>query len=314
MPELETSTVEVDTTVADAAVIEQPNVETADTAAERDKGSLSEHEEQFKRPERRRAESDRATAEDVPRINKLTQRLRATERELEELKKTQTTAPQKETPRETLRVPTAPPAFDQKEPDINDPKFAEFADPYAAYVRALTKFDRDKEAHDAAVKDYETATQHVTAEADKTFERITVEHAARIDTFAKEHTDYWEVVKAAGDSPTSPVMQAAIMLDKQNAEYIYYLAKNPTVNDELFIQTASQPVNEITVASLQRLLRARVQAANTGSATSRQVVPPAPRLPKPVKTMPQNMTADTYDEDKSSISDHEKRFPQGRRQ
>lgn len=265
----------------------------------------------FQKAERHRAKSQQATAADVPRIAKLTKELRQAQAELQAIKEAQA-AKAPASPPSRIAVPDPPPDFTTPEPKIED--FAHEADPYEAMVLAKAEWRLEKKAHAQAVESHKKALEQSGQQADWTFQQIAESHGKRLDAFRATVKDWDAVVLSKTEQATTPIMQAACMLAEDGPAFIYYLGNHPDFHDELFLLTDGKPVTEATVASLQRRLRARVQAAPTGSAASPVVVKPAPRPPNPVRTVPQAAPKDLPGDD-DSLEAHEKAFgiPRGRR-
>lgn len=319
--------------------------------AQEETGSLAEHEAQFSNqprvveeaddepvaPVRHRAKTQRATPDDVEKINTLTARLRAAESDLgvtvereegesDRVYNLRRRAELAEAVREAKRAavapkPTAtlPPVaaqaeFAEKEPTIYDFKFnadgTENEDPYTPWQRALGAYDRRKEAWDARQQE---SQQQPHREAMAANQRILGAYGEGAKSFAAATPDFNAVIEAVGDRPMPAAMHSAIVSDAKNGpRYAYLMAKSDEIFDDLFAFSASMPVNEHTVAMVQRRLATRMPAADTGSAapTTR---PLTPRPPNPVRTVPTMRTSSRPPGESASLDDHERAYPVSRR-
>lgn len=248
-------------------------------------------------PSRHRAKSQQAGPEDVPRIRELTRRLRETEAELTRLKSAPKPEPGK----------SAAPAED-REPQLED--FESEADPYTAYLRALTRYDLKQQQKGDATKTVEATKAELE-------EQINHEQAAqwteRLTSFAAQTPDFHTVIKPVADIELTPLLRAAIISDDNGPAVAYYLAQHPETFDELLLLTDGKPVSDASVAVLRRRFSTyRQQAVSTGSAARQTPAPLAPPPPNPVRTGPMK-TGDEPPGDGHSLADHAKHFGPKRR-
>lgn len=310
------------TPVTTPAQPETPAVEASDEDEDQQDTRTREEKERDSHGRfRHRAKSDQATAQDVPRIKKLTKQLRETERRLAEVEAR--TAPKQETPKPPTRPEVKAPdnkAFEEPEPKLED--FASSDDPYRDYMRALGKYDRKKEAFEArqeydktrAERESKTHTEQMQAwgkEREK-------EYHGRMDGYLKANPDAVKDFEAVKDRALTPVMYAAITLSERGPELFHALAKDEELSDDLVAVTRGQALTDDLVAYVQRKLArsiTRSQAAQTGSVASEQTVNPAPRPPNPVRTAPMKPSQEPPG-DESSLAEHEaayhKRYRRGR--
>ncbi len=260
---------------------------------------------------RHRAKSQEAGAGDVPRIAELTRKLREAERRAEEAERRATAAPpaaaeRREPARSEPGLAAPASSFPDKEPTLTD--FEGEADPYAAWMRAVGRYDRKKEAWEAdtaARAEREKAAQ-LAAHAEWT--KNSNDYYARDAAFAKTHPDYEDVIAAdTHTEPIPPSLGQAIFKSDKSAEIKYYLAQHPEFFDEMLLLTEGKPLSDSLVALTQRRLVQRVQAASTGSAAAARSPNPAPRPPNPVRTGP-IQTGDDPPGDESSLAAHEKAY------
>ena len=288
-----------------------------------------------------KAQSQRATPEDVTEINRLTKELRERERQLAEkdpdalkdspriralkrqiaaLDATLTppapaAAPAKPTPPTPAPKPSqAPAAFTDAEPKLDD--FASSDDPYRDYMRALSRYDRKKEAWESSRQQFDADTQRQQQER---MAREDAEMGAKIATFAERQRtfiaskpDYQQqIAKTQGLPNPTPLLHAAIIDDDKGPEIVYYLAQHPDVYTEMLLHSDGKPVTEQSVALLRRILNQRVQVASTGStAAAPAYIPPKP--PNPVRTGP-TRTTDEPPGEGASIADHARYYHPSKR-
>lgn len=265
----------------------------------------------FERPgQRHRARSQQAGPEDVPRIQELTRKLRETERALEEVRTGKTGAPEAPTgtaaapaaaeavrpaapARPSRPIPPKPPAFTLTEPVFDD--FANEADPLTAYHRAVSKFDRQKEQHELAVRYHEQESTRAAEEQQTAFEQeitaLSESHMTRLNARIAADPTVKALLEQHKDTiVTGPMLEAILRSGPKSDEVMIALLKNQSLLDELALATYNRPATPELVALVQRRLTATgtaQAAAGTGSAAVPLTVKPAPRPPNPVRTAPE---------------------------
>jgi hypothetical protein len=287
-------------------------------------GSLADHRAQFrgqgfntprleiaepKRPHK--AQSRTAKPEDVEEINALTARLRAAEKDAglsierkegeservfnlrrqaeiteairDNKKAAAAPAPPTATTTAPLTRPTPPTAFADPEPTINE--YLDQPDPYSAWQRAVSAYDRRKERWEESQATHKTTDAEWIKNAQAARDTVYKNFGTRVESFKTTTPDY-DAVITAGDRMTPILLETALVGHPDGPRFLYELAKNGTLFDEFFLLTDQKPVTVDTVASVQRLLSSRMPVAVTGS-TAAVVRPPAPRPPNPVRTVPQ---------------------------
>lgn len=313
--------------IADHAAAFGPTRETAERETERGPANTG----QFASPSaeaKHRAQSQRATAEDVAEINKLTKDLRAKEAELakvdpdsasggsriqslrQRIRGIEAALAEKQ-PKPAAAAPqptraTAPVSGDTfTEPLPTLEQFANEPDPYEAYLLAKFGHTQRKEAWESKQADANKA-------ADAERQALVSGHQARMEAFAKVTPDFDAVTKAFLGQEIPTLLVQSLIRDDNGPQHVYYLAQHPELVDELFLQTAHQPVTDAHVAVVQRRLKQHAQAAPTGSAAVARAPYSPPRPPNPVRTGPLK-TADDPPDEAASISDHAKYFGPKRR-
>lgn len=292
--------------------------------AETDDDEPSERDEKgrFKH----RAQSQKATADDVAEIHALTKELRTKEAQLAKVKpdavsgsprlltlRRQIKAIEAElsslkpaepvqAPRQSPQAPTAP--FAEPEPTLE--QFYEEPDPHVAWMKAWNRWDRQREAHEYAIASQANAqSEAVKATLDA--------HNARLNAFASATPDFATVTQGLMNQPLPEIMLAAIARDDKGPQFVYYLAQHPEVVDDLILATDQKPVTDASVAAVQRRLRQHVQAVGTtGSAASARPTYVPPRPPNPVRTGPIRTGDDLPGED-ASLLEHERAYSRVRR-
>lgn len=309
-----------------------------------DAGTIAEHEAKFQAERnargqfqpgqppqpRHRADSQKASPEDVPKINEYTKRLREAEKEIgieqqpgesqrvfelrrraemaervRDANKAKVAAPVMAEP--PPRAVAMPQEFTEPEPKIE--AFADQSDPYAAWVRACNKWDNKKEAFESA------KTQAVASHADAIQSHRNA-YGQRLTAHYEAHPDAKAVIAAAPHASVNmPIaMEAAIVLSDDGPAFTEHLARHPELFDEIYVLSEGRQPSPSLVAHLQRKMSERAQAASTGAAAPRMTVTPAPRLPTPVKTTPQAAPSDGRPKEDEPLSAHEKfHYPDGPR-
>jgi len=231
------------------------------------------------KPERHRAQSQKAGADDVPTIKALTKELREAEEQLAKVKpSTSADSPrvialkrqirgikadlEEAQPRPAQPVkaadavrpvvreePSTKPAetFTDPKPDYAtfqaDP--AKYPDPYLAYTLAMGRWERKQEAFEAkqeAVKAAAAAArQKAEADAKTAVETVRKGYASRAKAFAETHPDYEaRIAKVKADGYDIPPIVTKIVLEDDNGpELLYALTQHPEVLDDLLLNFGS---------------------------------------------------------------------------
>ncbi len=174
-----------------------------------------------------------------------------------------------------------PSAFTEKEPTID--QFADQADPYSAWQRAVNAFDRKKERFEEQQKHVTAGTEERVRAGRAMREAAEAAHNSRINEYKKVTPDYDKIVGAAQDWPATPLMQIALVNDPNGEKYIYQLAQNRSLYNRLLLDSDGKVVTRETVEAFQDLLKERMPAV-TGSAHTPTTVYTPPRPPNPVRT------------------------------
>ena len=285
---------------------------------------------------RHRARSQEATADEFKTIEEYTTRLREAERasgiqqkpgesqrvfelrrraefaeSLADLKKTVAQrAPAPEATRVPAPAPLAPAqAFTETEPTYAQSVAAlagqPDADPYQDWLRKLAAYDRRKEAF---AREQTVQTERTTQEQVAATERLRVfkaAHDARVAAHVATDPEYQAIV-AKADYRVTPVIEVALMAADNGPALIKFLAQHRTILDELNFATHTISIDDDSVATMQRLLTARMQAARpTGSAAPTAPITLVPRPPNPVRTTTLTPNETPPGED-ASLRDHER--------
>lgn len=273
----------------------------------------------FKKTPRHRAQSQKASPRDVPRIQELSARLKAVEAERDALKARPSPVPSPATqapPPASAAGSSAPPRSERVDPpptrakpteDDIGTKYASYGD----YTEALA--DWVVEQREAKRDAKQQQEQHQKTYGDRLTVYQTNQQAAKA-----KYADYDAVLQAANQAvqPTQVVLEAIFASDR-NADIEYWLGTH--LDDYRQIVAESQPINTPSavnfvksvlesrlppVASGQR--SPREAAGSTGAAPTLSVVP-APRPPTPVRTGPLKIGDDPPD-DEDSLDAHEAYF------
>lgn len=294
-----------------AAVAEpqtEPAAEPATPAAAAETDAERDDKGRFTKP-RHRAQSQQASAEDVPRIRELTRRLREREAEIASLRAATTAsrppAPETAEPATPAVAVSGFPTFDVWIADTaNEGKtFEDFIDARTEWkYRALRASERADEQRTSAQRDHQKAVDAYRAQL--------------TDDFYAAHPDFDEVVDGV---QVSKVVERAVLL--VGPQVAYYLAQHPEEREALTEETAIDPTSPAfpaAVAAMRRYLAtlvapeqrasspSRQAAVSTGSAPARGPVS-VPRPPNPVRTAALR-DGDQPPGDESSLADHEKAY------
>jgi hypothetical protein len=257
------------------------------------------------KPKKHRAKSQLARPEDVPRIKELTRKLKEAEEALAAVRRAPVTP---ETPAETVvptwSAPAATSTFTDPEPTLD--QFNDKPDPYSAYLRAVAAYDRKKEAWDA--KQAETQTQ-----ATQSRQALVEKVSAQVAAFRAKTPEYDQAIEAIKGETAPDLLMAALLSGDNFPDLVYYLATHPVDRHEMHLITDGKPVTDQHVASVRRILDARMQAGSTGAAAPLSPVPRKPfKPPTPVRTGPMT-TGEEPPGDGASLADHERFFKPRRR-
>lgn len=260
---------------------------------------------------RHRAQKDRANAEDVPRINELTQRLRQAERERDEWKTKASQQPLDrpreqrvdDVPRATDARPTGKPVWQTFEAQIGE-KYQTWGEAQDAYVDARDDW-KESQARSAYAQQQQTQAQQTVVEA----------YVKRAQDYGKAHPGFHEKMKASErilDNIPDLLFQSILRLDS-GPEITEYLVDHPVELDTMCLLTEGKPVTDESVARLQRRLNQYRQPA-ADSASAAPAMPPrlAPRPPNALRTGPLKTGDEPLAED-HSIAEHRRAFGPKRR-
>ena len=209
-------------------------------------------------------------------------------------------------PQPQARVPDAS-DFAEAEPVITD--FANTADPYTFWMRAVNAYDIRKSQHDLEQGRIKIQQQLQHEQIKQRKDEAYRNFGNRINAFKAQTRDYEDVVKSAADVPATPLLETALVNHERGPEFIYRLAQDRRLADELFLLTDNKPVTQLTVGQVQRLLEARLSTVVAGSVGTPAYVPP-PKPPNPARSGAMKV-AETPPGDSGSLADHEKFYGRG---
>jgi len=274
---------------------------------------VRQRKEAFKQA-RKPSRNDRATPADVPQIQELTRLIKtltpsndADAPRIKDLKAKLKSALELDSPAPATepvapKLPTRPAEFTDAEPKLED-FTGKSDDPYAAYMRALSAYDRKKEAHDSQLSDADKAYQAAEAKRAEWFQGIEAAYATRIDAAKKKYPD-WD--RVTGDKQATTVLNDTLKFMPNGAEATYWLGQHPDVLDELNLLSFNLPRTDPSVALLQRRLTARMATETTGAAPPREIKL-APRPFTPVGTAAMTPVDDAAQDD-DSLDAHDARY------
>lgn len=281
---------------AEALANETPEQKTA-RQAKSDQQERDRKNGQFKPGLRHKAESQKATPDDVPRINQLTARAKtaeervvALEQEVARLKATG--APVAQVAKAEAKVEAAvekASGFAEPEPTEDDPKFA---GDYGKYLRAVSSWEGRKAYHDERASE----RQREADEKSKQTEREALKSFGdRMEAAKEKYPDFDAVtdrptpwLNAKGKPlPHAIALDSWVMEHKSGPDVLYYfqLDKNRQELDSLLAKPVIEQVDHLALLSQRLLPTSSSQAGVTGSVAGRtsSYVPP-PKPPNPVRT------------------------------
>jgi hypothetical protein len=232
----------------------------------------------------KRAKSQDAGPEDVPRIRELTAKWRTEEaarKALEaRLAEIEARVPAPPTPQ-----PEVPQSFTTPRPELGNFKT------YEDWIEALQDW---KIAKHTAIQQAATDRQAQEKQLDNDARAVRKTFHERALAFMEQTPEYDDALKA-DDVVHTPAMQAAILTAENGPALAFWLAKSKKDALRYVADTEGRPVTETYVAALQRLMTAEMGAAPSGSARQPQTVSRATKPIKPVggsPTVPEPELAD----------------------
>lgn len=247
---------------------------------------------------RHKAESQKASPEDVPRIHQLTARAKTAEERAERAERELATlrsqgAPKQEIARAEAKVDAAEKAvgttFTEPEPTEDDPKFA---GDYGKYLRAVSGWEGRKAYHDAKQAEHAETEKRTEdqrrQDANKTLTDRMVAATSRypdFDEVAYAKPAPWLLTN--GPVPEAKTLDAWIREHEAGPDVLYYFQseKNRQELDSLLAKPVIKQVDHLALLSQRLLPQSSSQAGVTGAAAGRtsSYVPP-PKPPTPVRT------------------------------
>jgi len=226
------------------------------------------------------------------RINKITQQKAEAERRAQAAEAALALIQQRAAPSPQTFQPIASP---NGEPQFE--QFAQFADPYTAYLQAWARWDNARQL-EARFANYEQQQTHKSRMA--TFEQHLTEGR-------KGFTDFDQALTEADTLglQVSAVMQEAIVDSPQAAALVHYLATHPEECTQLAEESEHTPV--AAAAVMRRLLEGRISAPAvapfTGSGTTPRAATSTAKPPiTPVGSSP--VVSDQPPGDSASLAEH----------
>lgn len=296
-----------------------PDGEPDDRSTERDETG------KFVKP-RHRAQSQRATAEDVPRIKDLTQKWRTTETERDTIK-AERDAAVRERDELKARVPAAAePPKPAAEPAAKPEKFtfpsfdkyleehptADYNDWEIERMHAFNKWAKAQEANGEAVDIDARVTQALAAHRAVSTFNETVESTRAKGRAAYPDFDTVLTSGAGAGVKIGPARVAAIFAHPQSEHLQYAIMKDGALANKLAgLDDISFGMELASLVALQRPTSTRIAADSTRAARAT----PPPIVPKPPTLVRTGASrdADALPGDDSSLAEHEQAFGRRRR-
>jgi len=277
-------------------------------------------------PQRHRAQSQKATPADVPRIAELTKKWREEqetrtrlEKELNELRaaaKAPVSAPEPSAkttlPATSIKEDTGN-AFPEREPSIED--FRDKDDPYSAWVRATAAWDRRRETWEAKQAEAAETAAKQAAASQQTYHTELTTHQSRVAEYIKTKPDLLPKLQEMSSRDIPELLFKAIIGLDNSPQVLDILVSDPVFLDDMHLLADGKSVTDANVALMRRRLSAQVsrsQAGTTGSAATMPAASQAPRPPNPVRTGPMKQ-GDEPPGEGHSVADHRKHYDPRRR-
>jgi hypothetical protein len=227
------------------------------------------------------------------RVNKLTQQKAEAERRAQAAEAALALIQQ----RAAAPPPMPPPMQGPLPGEPQFEQFAQFPDPYTAYLQAWTRWDHARQVEERFSRYEQQQTQKSRMQ---TFEQ-------RVADGRKAHPDFDQVLTDADTLglQVSGVMQEAIVDSPHAADLVHYLATHPEECTQLAEESEHTPV--AAAAVMRRLLESRISTASVapshGSGTTTRAATSTAKPPiTPVGSSP--VVSDQPPGESASLADH----------
>jgi hypothetical protein len=269
-------------------------------------------------PDRRRARSQMARPEDVPRINELTRRLRETEEELARMKGS-TSAPSTPAPaaapaalpatQPRAAAPVPPPLLPvidrEKDPEPQPEKYEDWK-AYAAAQTAWSTREAIRQNNEAAMENYQKT--YASSEA----ARLQTQWQSAVAAVKAEIPDFEAVAFAPTRIPSGSLIDAYVLEHPAGVRVLYHLQKNPADLDKMLGLPMLEQMAELALLTQRLTSKPTRGSAGTTGAVPAVTANQVPRPPTPVRTGPMR-TGNELPGDDSSLEEHESAWYRGNR-
>lgn len=245
-----------------------------------------------------------ADENDVPRVRELKAKFRAA-LEMDDAPK-----PAAKPSAPTLTAPEPVSDFSEPEPTIE--QFADKDDPYGEHLKAWSRWDRRKEAHDAKAEAAKADTERFQRQTQEEFQAKNAQYGQHLTAFKATTPDYDAVLAQHANKGTPILFHALLELGESGPKVTYDLMKHPTLLDELILLTDGKPITSAAVATTQRILTTRLATGSAGAVAPSVPVKVAPKPPSPARTGPMT-PSDKPPGDDADLDEHRRYYGVGGR-
>jgi hypothetical protein len=244
--------------------------------------------------------------EDRPRVAELRKKLRAAL----ELDDAPVTPKVEAKPAER---PLLPDVGDFNEPEPTIEQFADKDDPYGEQLKAWSRWDRKREAHEAKAAETKAQSEKFQRETVEQFNAKNAEYASHLTTFKASTPDYDAIMAQHASKGTPLLFHAILGLGQDGPKTTYDLMKHPTLLDELILLTDGKAITSDAVATTQRILKTRLATGSAGAVAPSVPIKVAPKPPSPARTGPMTPSEKLPGDDDPDLDHHRKAFGVGGR-
>jgi hypothetical protein len=200
--------------------------------------------------------------------------------------------------------------FTEPEPTIE--QFADKDDPYGEHLKAWSRWDRRKDAHEAKAGETKAQQERYQRESVEQFNAKNAAYAGHLTSFKATTPDYDAVLAQHANKGTPLLFHAILDLGDRGPKVTYDLMKHPTLLDELILLTDGKAITSEAVATTQRILSTRLATGSAGAVAPSVPVKVAPKPPSPARTGPMT-PSDKAPGDDADLDEHRRYYGVGGR-
>lgn len=243
---------------------------------------------------------------DRPRVAELRKKLRAAL----ELDDTPAPAPKVEAKPEPVARPEFKDIGEFAEPEPTIDQFMDKDDPYGEHLKAWSRWDRKKDAHEADAAKAKADAERFQRQSIEEFQAKNAQYAQHLTAFKVTTPDYDAVLAQHADRGTPLLFHAILDLGDAGPKVAYDLMKHPTLLDEIILLTDGKAITSAAVATTQRILKTRLATGSAGAVAPSVPVKVAPKPPSPARTGPMT-PSDRPPGDDADLDEHRRYYGVG---